>query len=189
MLARADGLKLPVGLIPISPQSDICFSLGNPTVDHALDYICRRETIEIDTIKVMIDTDETEELPQGPERLQKQRYMIQNSTLVMPAQIHQSAKSFEGCCGNTSFSIASFIKGITWGYKEDQFDIQIDGKKVNDDGKISTGFLVVSNGKYSNKGSILNPFAAMNDGLVDITWNHDPAVTGYFGMNRMLTKA
>jgi diacylglycerol kinase family enzyme len=85
MLARADGLKLPVGLIPISPQSDICFSLGNPTVDHALDYICRRETIEIDTIKVMIDTDETEELPQGPERLQKQRYMIQNSTLVMPA--------------------------------------------------------------------------------------------------------
>jgi hypothetical protein len=45
--------------------------LGNPTVDHALDYICRREIIEIDTIKVMIDTDETEELPLGPERLKK----------------------------------------------------------------------------------------------------------------------
>jgi hypothetical protein len=48
---------------------------------------------------------------------------------------------------------------------------------------------VVSNGKYSNQGSILNPFAVINDGLVDITWNHDPALTGYFGMGRMLTKA
>lgn len=63
MLARTDGKKLPVGFIPVSAQSDICCSLGNPTVDHALDYICRGETIEIDTIKVMIDTYENEELP------------------------------------------------------------------------------------------------------------------------------
>ena len=41
MLARADGKKLPVGFIPNSPTSDLCFSLGNLTVDHALDYICR----------------------------------------------------------------------------------------------------------------------------------------------------
>ncbi len=51
---------------------------------------------------------------------------------------------------------------------------------------VSTGWLVVSNGKYAN--GIINPFAAVNDGLVDITWVHDRSINGYFAMNRMLDK-
>ena len=52
---------------------------------------------------------------------------------------------------------------------------------------VSTGWLIVSNGKHY--GGIVNPFAAVNDGLVDITWVHDRSINGYFSMNRMLDKA
>lgn len=33
--------------------------------------------------------------------------------------------------------------------------------------------MMVNNGKYSNGGMIMNPFAAVNDGLIDITWIED----------------
>jgi hypothetical protein len=32
------------------------------------------------------------------------------------------------------------------------------------------------NGKNSGAGIIVNPFACMNDGLIDITWIHDPKI-------------
>lgn len=47
----------------------------------------------------------------------------------------------------------------------------------------------VSNGKYSNGGMIINPFAAINDGLIDITWISDPAWQGTFGVTRVMSDA
>jgi len=51
---------------------------------------------------------------------------------------------------------------------------------------VSTGWLKVSNGKYSS--GIVNPFAAVNDGLVDITWVHDNSINGYFALKKMIEK-
>ena len=36
---------------------------------------------------------------------------------------------------------------------------------------------------------IINPFATLNDGLVDITWVHDDRVAGLLGISDLLGKA
>lgn len=52
--------------------------------------------------------------------------------------------------------------------------------------------LTINNGKFS-QGGMINPFAAVNDGLVDLTWVHEPAWNGVFGIadifEESLTKA
>ena len=48
---------------------------------------------------------------------------------------------------------------------------------------------MVNNGKYSNGGMIMNPFAAINDGLIDITWVKDPAYQGTFGVTGIMSEA
>ena len=45
------------------------------------------------------------------------------------------------------------------------------------------------NGKYTCAGMIVNPFAAVNDGLVDVTWIHDERVNGVRGIADLLGKA
>lgn len=49
--------------------------------------------------------------------------------------------------------------------------------------------LVVSNGKYTGGGAVFNPYGVVNDGLIDITWVHDPAYSGYWGMSGLMKKA
>lgn len=48
---------------------------------------------------------------------------------------------------------------------------------------------MVSNGKYSNGGMLVNPFASVNDGLVDLTWVKDPSYMGMFGFREIVTDA
>lgn len=55
MLSREDKARLPVALIPNSVKNDLCSSLGIMTIDHALEYIIKGETVRIDTVKVLID--------------------------------------------------------------------------------------------------------------------------------------
>jgi hypothetical protein len=59
----------------------------------------------------------------------------------------------------------------------------------NEAGLLSTGFLVVNNGKYINGGAVFNPFGVVNDGLIDISWVHDPSYQGYWGMSGLIKKA
>lgn len=110
--------------------------------------------------------------------------------MAMPAKIAQSAKSIGFCSCATS--LVSFYKGVSYSFVEDEYNIEIDGKKVRDDvgeDKINTGLMVVSNGKFVNGGAMFNPFGCVNDGLVDITWVHDRSYSGYWGMSGLMKKA
>mmetsp|Transcript_39484 Transcript_39484/g.51691 ORF Transcript_39484/g.51691 Transcript_39484/m.51691 type:complete len:100 (+) Transcript_39484:1096-1395(+) len=49
--------------------------------------------------------------------------------------------------------------------------------------------MMINNGKYTNGGMIINPFAAINDGLIDITWISDPAWQGTFGVTGVMSDA
>lgn len=56
-------------------------------------------------------------------------------------------------------------------------------------GSVDTSILMVNNGKYSNDGCLVNPFATLNDGLVDLTWVRDPAYFGMFGYKELMNDA
>ena len=45
------------------------------------------------------------------------------------------------------------------------------------------------NGKYTGGGMIIDPFACLNDGLVDVTWINDPAINNLMGVAGMLDDA
>ena len=49
--------------------------------------------------------------------------------------------------------------------------------------------MMLFNGKYTGGGMIVDPFACMNDGLLDIVWIHDTNIMGLLGVADMLEKA
>lgn len=107
MLARKDGRKIPIGLVPNGISNDFCRSLGIKTVDYALDFILKKETLPIDTIRVLIDVESEEQLPSTIERMQFCRYMMTGSQLSMPAKIAASAKQYGFC--SCAKSLVSFF--------------------------------------------------------------------------------
>jgi hypothetical protein len=190
MFARRNKETLPIGIIPNGTSNDFSKSLGIKNFDQSLDYILSREILPVDTVRVLLDTDTTSGLPEGPERLQKCRYMMAGSLLSMPAKIASSAKS-TGLC-SFSNSLVSFYKGITCSFETENYDIQVDKLHIGSQSgteTVNTGLLVVSNGKYINGGAMFNPYSVINDGLIDITWVHDPAYSGYWGLSGIMKKA
>ena len=49
--------------------------------------------------------------------------------------------------------------------------------------------MMISNGKYANGGMLINPFAALNDGLIDVTWINDPSWQGSLGVTGIMSDA
>lgn len=87
LFARKDKKRIPVGLVPNGYNNDICNSLGIKTFDQSLDFILKRETISIDTVRCLIDQENVSKLPSGPERMMQCRYMLAGAQLSMPAKI------------------------------------------------------------------------------------------------------
>ena len=169
MLARSDKERIPVGLIPTGQSNDMARSLGLSAerIASAIDNIAKGEAIAVDTTRVLLDHDSESTLPDGDERMSHCRHMMSNSTLSMPAKITNGAKTW-------GYSLAYYMQAFTCGFVEDAYDLTIDDKPANQGG-ISTALMMINNGKYCNGGMLINPFAAINDGLIDITWIEDPA--------------
>ena len=119
-----------MAFIPNGSGDDFCSSLGILTVDHALDYICKGEVIKIDTVRVIIDNETEETLPEGIERLNFTRYMAINSGCAMPSLIAHKANWWKGCCGKNSYAIATLVEAIKGNIISDIFEVFVDGEKV-----------------------------------------------------------
>ena len=143
-------------------------------ITNAIDNIAKGEAIPIDTTRVLLDTEDESKLDEGPERLQKCRHMLSNASLSMPAKIANSANSWKGMFGGSAFSLSTYTQALCCGFVSDSYQLSIDDQPVTAGG-VSTALLMVNNGKYANGGMIINPFACLNDGLIDITWIEDPA--------------
>lgn len=57
MLARPDGKKIPIGMVPNGSGNDTPHSIGIESLDHALDYLVNREVVSIDTIRCLMDVE------------------------------------------------------------------------------------------------------------------------------------
>jgi diacylglycerol kinase family enzyme len=101
--------------------------------------------------------------------------MLINCTLAMPAKIANEAQKYKQCCGKNCYAVATLEQSILGRMLQDVFTVEIDGVKVSSTGKdnVSSILLMLFNGKFTGGGMIIDPFACMNDGLVDITWLHD----------------
>ena len=66
MMARPDGKRLPIGVIPNGSGNDTAHSIGVVDVETALNTIITGQVIKTDTYRVMIDKPH-EEVPVGEE--------------------------------------------------------------------------------------------------------------------------
>ena len=186
MLAREDGVRIPLAVIPNGANNDIAVSLGIYSVQTAVAYLQHAEAVAIDTTKMLIDRDDEAGLPSDESRMKQARHMLSGSSLSMPAKIESGASGMKGMCGQSSYSIASMFQALTCGFVQDTYDVEVDEQKFSSEG---TTLMCVNNSKNSSGGMIINPFAVLNDGLVDITWVTDPAFKGTFGTQGVLDDA
>ena len=73
MMARPDGKRLPIGLIPNGSGNDIAHSLGVDDLETALNAIVKAQVIKSDAYRVMTDK-RHEEVPIGEEGFEFRRY-------------------------------------------------------------------------------------------------------------------
>jgi len=123
MLARPDGVRKPVGLIPTGQSNDMARSLGlSPErIASAIDNIAKGECIAIDTTRVLLDHTSESSLPDGEERMKFCRHMMSNTSLSMPAKIASGANTWKGCFGASSHSISTYLQAFTCGFVQDTF--------------------------------------------------------------------
>ena len=186
VLAREDGAKLPFGFIPNACTSDFLYSVGIMSAEIALDNIIKAECIAIDTTRVLIDHENDHNLPEDSEkRYQKCRHMLSDSTVNMTANVGATSKSWYS---GYSFNIATWFKGLACAFVPNAYTVEVDDVQV-ESGNLETSTLMINNGKYSNGGLLINPFATVNDGLIDLTWVRDPAYFGMFGFKEIMNEA
>ena len=68
------------------------------------------------------------------------------------------------------------------------FEVEIDGVRAPQD-DMNSILVMIFNGKFTGGGMIVDPFACMNDGLMDIVVLKDPKVQNLTGVADMLDKA
>ena len=126
MLAREDGKRLPIAIIPNGQNNDIAASFGIFNLDIAIESIKHAEAIAVDSIKVMIDRDDETGLEKDESRLRHVRHMLSGSSLSMPAKIESGASGMKGVCGKSSYSISSYFQAFTCGFVADTYDVEVD---------------------------------------------------------------
>ena len=71
------------------------------------------------------------------------------------------------------------------------FKVEVDGVEFTSDGMdhVSSILFMLFNGKFTGGGCVVDPFACMNDGLIDLTWLHDQTKQGILGIADLLDKS
>jgi diacylglycerol kinase family enzyme len=115
------------------------------------------------------------------------RHMLINVSLAMPARIANEAEKYKSCCGKNCYAVATLQEAFLGRIIADIFTIEVDGVKITTTDL--TTLLMMFNGKYSGGGMIIDPFAIMNDGLIDMTFISDQKTQNLMGVADMLDKA
>jgi diacylglycerol kinase family enzyme len=130
LLMREDKKRIPLAFLPNGSGDDFCSALGIMTLDHGLDYICKGESIKVDTVRVLMDHQSLDTLPEGLERYNFCRHMLINSGCAMVPLVSVKAKFWKGCCGKVSYTIATLLEAAKGNLVSDHFEIHIDGQRV-----------------------------------------------------------
>lgn len=136
MLARKDGKKIPIGMIPNGSGNDTLRSLGADQLDQALDYICSRQVIKIDTTRAMLDFAPGEETDATAEKLKQEdpaqyfrrvRHIIINGAVSLAANVTKEAQKYKQCCGMQCYTVATLELVFTGRNVQDLWEIELDG--------------------------------------------------------------
>ena len=130
MLAREDKRKLPIALLPNGSGNDLCSSVGIWTLDHALDYIVKRECIPLDSCRVLCDHETEDTLPEDETRSDVCRHFDVNAGVSIIPKVTDGAIPWKKCCGKRSYEIATLVQKCKGNFVPENFEVEIDGQKI-----------------------------------------------------------
>ena len=130
MLNRPDKLKIPVAFLPNGSGNDLCRALGMFSLDDGLNYIVSGQCIKIDTVKVLLDHESEDTLPEGTDRLNYCRHMMINTAAALPAKVNKGAIPFKKCCGTGSYTVSALWLACKRDFNPDTFELYIDDERV-----------------------------------------------------------
>lgn len=124
LLKRRDGKKVPIALLPNGSGNDACGGIKVDTMEQAISYLVKGDTIKLDVIKCLIDIEEGYEADHD-----HLRYSIINSGLCLVANCARNAVRYKSCMGKHAYSLATVLELIK--RRQERFDIIInDGEEV-----------------------------------------------------------
>jgi diacylglycerol kinase family enzyme len=120
MMFRADKMKLPIALVPNGSGNDTCKSIGLNSIDQALEYIKKGDTLKVDLNRVYIDGDTFEEIENqtDDQKYQRIRYSLINSSVGFIAKVVHSAISAKSWAGSGSYFVGGVKEFFASGYAE-----------------------------------------------------------------------
>ena len=97
MMFRADKKRVPIAFLPNGSGNDTCKSIGCHSVEQALAYLKKGNTIKVDLNRVYIDCDSFESVAEDPslsdeEKYRLVRYSLINASVGFIAKIVHSAQ-------------------------------------------------------------------------------------------------
>jgi len=171
MMARPDGYRLPLSVIPNGSGNTWAYSLGIESPDEALDTLITATVIKTDSVRLLADTENNEEVPIGQEGYKQRRYCLCIANGGDMIDIIPTSIVLKPYFGNASYFIVLFKLLLIDGVQNWRFDVEVDGKKVSDDKQDDCSWVTSSANLNIVKfmGDILtNPGWFANDGLICI---------------------
>ena len=181
LLAREDGRKIPIAVIPNGSGNDLCSSIGIFNLDEALNYIIKGECIKLDTIRCLFDHESEDTLPEGDERYKFMQHADMNCGMGITGKINIGAEPYKKWFGKRSYEIATILEKLKGNFVTEDYEVEIDGQRLEGLSEAKSLMLIVANGKYKGGDTILNPFACLNDGLLDVSWSNEARLNTLMG--------
>ena len=131
MMARPDGYRLPLGVIPNGSGNEWAYTLGIESAEEAIDTLIAATVIKADSVRVLTDCEKNEDVPVGIEGYKKRRYSLActgDGDIVKA--ITQDAPPLKPYFGNASYFIVFFSLLLIKGMSQNVYDIEVDGVKV-----------------------------------------------------------
>ena len=127
MLARSDGLTVPLGIVPNGSGNTVGYLLGIESVDEAIDTVIAATACKLDTTRVLADVEKNEDIPIGKAGYEKRRYSLCGIFGGWMPEMVEFAVPFKPYFGSASYMFY-FIKMLIFGRSKYQFDAEVDGK-------------------------------------------------------------
>jgi diacylglycerol kinase family enzyme len=103
MLFRSDKKRVPIAIIPNGSGNDMAFALKITDVDIALNYIIKGHSIKVDTLKINLDYENDEDIPEDKVKISHSRYAMLHAGFNIAAKVNAGAKKYKNCCGGAAY--------------------------------------------------------------------------------------
>lgn len=163
--------KLPVAFLPNGTGNDTVANFGVTSLDQALEFLVKGETLQMDCNLLTMDAKSASEVPKEEWR-DRARYSVGSSAVGFIAHVNKKASSLKRYIGGLAYSITG-LKELLFNFEPiPKYDFEMEqpsGAKIRLSDE-ETLLFFINNGKYAGGHSLYTPGALLNDGLLDIVY-------------------